>query len=173
METVGPLDLFHYIYAIFHSSVYRQRYRELLCLDFPRVFVCQEKRLAKQLIALSDQLVAWHLMRDVQPSREFLGANSVASRSVAAGFPKHQDCNIYLNNVAHLPGVSRQVWQYQVGSHQVARKWLKDRRDRPLSDLELQTYARIIAAIENALVICQQIDRAIDSAGGWQQAFAV
>ena len=38
--TVDTLDhdlLFNYIYAILHSSSYRERYREQLMIDFPRI----------------------------------------------------------------------------------------------------------------------------------------
>ena len=33
----GPEDVFHYIYALFHSPAYRQRYDQFLRADFPRV----------------------------------------------------------------------------------------------------------------------------------------
>lgn len=32
-----PEAIFYYIYAIFHSPTYRQRYAEFLKIDFPRV----------------------------------------------------------------------------------------------------------------------------------------
>ena len=34
-ETFGPEDVFHYIYAMFHSPTYRQRYDQFLRADFP------------------------------------------------------------------------------------------------------------------------------------------
>jgi len=34
---IGPEDIFHYIYAVFHSPTYRARYAEFLKIDFPRV----------------------------------------------------------------------------------------------------------------------------------------
>ena len=35
--TVGPEDIFHYAYAIFHSPTYRSRYAAFLKIDFPRL----------------------------------------------------------------------------------------------------------------------------------------
>ena len=35
--TFGPEDIFHYIYALFHSPTYRSRYAEFLKIDFPLV----------------------------------------------------------------------------------------------------------------------------------------
>ena len=36
-EEFGPEDVFHYIYAIFHASEYRERYDQFLHADYPRV----------------------------------------------------------------------------------------------------------------------------------------
>lgn len=36
-ESVAPEELFDYIYAVLHSLSYRERYREFLKIDFPRV----------------------------------------------------------------------------------------------------------------------------------------
>ena len=35
--TVGPEDVFQYMYAVFHSPEYRRRYAEFLKIDFPRL----------------------------------------------------------------------------------------------------------------------------------------
>src|SRR5437660_1442652 len=35
-QTFGPEDIFSYMYAIFHSPAYRERYAEVLKIDFPR-----------------------------------------------------------------------------------------------------------------------------------------
>ena len=37
VATFGAEDIFNYIYAIFHSPTYRQRYADFLKIDFPRV----------------------------------------------------------------------------------------------------------------------------------------
>ena len=34
-QTFGPEDVFHYIYAVFHSPTYRERYDQFLRADFP------------------------------------------------------------------------------------------------------------------------------------------
>ena len=37
IETFGPEDVFHYIYAVFHSPAYRERHGQFSRADFPRV----------------------------------------------------------------------------------------------------------------------------------------
>ena len=63
-KTSGPEDIFSYIYAIFHSQSYRDRYAEFLKLDFPRVPVTSERRLFSRLCACGEKLVALHTMRE-------------------------------------------------------------------------------------------------------------
>ena len=36
-HSIGPEDVFHYAYAMFHSPTYRARYAEFLKIDFPRL----------------------------------------------------------------------------------------------------------------------------------------
>jgi hypothetical protein len=50
------------------------------------------------------------------------------------------------------------VFKYQIGGYQVCDKWLKDRKDRALSLDEIQTYCRIVTAIENTIKIQNKID---------------
>ena len=42
-STVGPEDIFDYIYAVLHSPTYRETYKEFLKIDFPRVPFTKDK----------------------------------------------------------------------------------------------------------------------------------
>ena len=44
-------------------------------------------------------------------------------------------------------GVPAEVWSFQVGGHQVCRKWLRDRRGRLLNESDLSAYRAIVDAI--------------------------
>lgn len=61
-KTFGPEDVFHYIYAIFHSPTYRERYAEFLKIDFPRVPITSNRRQFHRLCALGAELVSLHLL---------------------------------------------------------------------------------------------------------------
>jgi predicted helicase len=64
IKTFAPEDIFNYIYAIFHSPEYRQRYAEFLKIDFPRVPLTSNKQLFWQLANKGEKLVQLHLMKD-------------------------------------------------------------------------------------------------------------
>ena len=54
--------------------------------------------------------------------------------------------------------IPQAVWAYQIGGYQVCDKWLKDRNGRILSIDEIQTYCRIVTAIQETTEIQNSID---------------
>ncbi|MDE2880973.1 MAG: hypothetical protein OXP70_03910, partial [Acidobacteriota bacterium] len=60
--TFGPEDLLAYIYAVFHSTVYRDRYEAHLKLDFPRVPPCAGVALFRDLVRAGHALLALHTL---------------------------------------------------------------------------------------------------------------
>ena len=36
-DTFAPIDILDYIYAVLHSPAYREKYKEFLKIDFPRI----------------------------------------------------------------------------------------------------------------------------------------
>ena len=57
-KTVGPADIFAWIYAVFHSASYRERYATHLRLDFPHIPPCGNKRLFPNLAKAGHSLLA-------------------------------------------------------------------------------------------------------------------
>jgi predicted helicase len=60
--TFGPENIFHYMYAIFYSPIYRERYAEFLKIDFPRLPLTGNVELFRALCGLGADLVALHLL---------------------------------------------------------------------------------------------------------------
>jgi predicted helicase len=64
-KTVGkttPEDILDYIYAVLHSPNYREKYKEFLKIDFPRVPYPKDKDTFKKLVALGTELRSLHLL---------------------------------------------------------------------------------------------------------------
>ena len=61
-ESLGPEDIVHFIYALFHSPSYRTRYADFLKIDFPRLPLPGELGLFRALASLGGELVALHLV---------------------------------------------------------------------------------------------------------------
>ena len=156
-KTIGPEDIFHYMYAIFHSPTYRQRYAEFLKIDFPRLPLTSDKTLFKQLAKLGKQLVAIHLMEadiDSDSSYPIEGDNLVDKVT-------YKNEKIYINKTQYFANVKENVWQFHIGGYQVCQKWLKDRKGRELNFDDCEHYLYILAALEQTIDLMAKIDATI------------
>ncbi|MEY2829315.1 MAG: hypothetical protein RIQ33_1173, partial [Bacteroidota bacterium] len=61
-NTFAPIDLLDYIYAVLHSPSYREKYKEFLKIDFPRVPYPKDKETFWKLIKLGSELRQLHLL---------------------------------------------------------------------------------------------------------------
>ena len=163
--TFGPEDVFHYIYAILHSPEYRRRYADFLKSDFPRVPVTNCGALFESLAALGKRLTALHLMEaddGEAPVFPVSGDNRVEKVSYAP--PQRR---VWINNEQYFDGVAPDTWEFTIGGYQPAEKWLKDRKNRPLSYDDIAHYCRLCAALAETPRIMASIDETIEAYGGW------
>jgi predicted helicase len=181
VNTVGPEDVFHYMYSLFYSPAYRFRYSEFLKIDFP-VPLTSSLELFNVLCGLGADLVALHLLEDDYDAASWNASQSKdnspfkalitrcagkGSAEVAKGYPKYRDDGVYINPERYFEGVSTEVWDFQVGGYQVCDKWLKDRRGRTLSEADLNHYQRVVVALNETIHLMGEIDRVIEEHGGW------
>ena len=78
-----PEDIFHYVYAAFHSPGYRSRYVEFLKIDFPRLPLTGHPELFRALARLGGKLIALHLLESAQldrPITEYVGGRCPRGR---------------------------------------------------------------------------------------------
>ena len=156
-KTFGPEDIFNYIYAIFHSQGYRDRYAEFLKLDFPRVLVTSERRLFSRLCASGAKLVVLHTMQEGDTddvSFDIPGENVVEQvvyvPPQAAGvealekpaLPAGKIGRVYINTKQFFEGITPKAWEFRIGGYQVCEKWLKDRKGRTLGADDIEHYQR-------------------------------
>ncbi len=172
-ETFGPEDVFHYIYAVFHSPTYRGRYNQFLRADFPRVPPPGNVTMFRELAGLGLRLVEAHLLRSEPVSATPVSFPVPGDNVVAAGHPKYapgdadDDGRVYINTSQYFAGVAPPVWEFRIGGYQPMDKWLKDRRRRALSPYDdLEHYRRMAAAIAETIMQLSVIDGVIENAGG-------
>jgi predicted helicase len=155
--TISALDIFHYIYAIFHSPTYRMSYADFLKIDFPRLPLTGDKNLFKKLADLGEQLVQIHLMnKDIENDSCFNISGDCIVEKV-----EYKDHKVYINKTQYFDKVMPEVWEFHIGGYQVCQKWLKDRKDRKLSREDLENYLYILAALEKTQELMAQIDETI------------
>ncbi|MCP4406121.1 MAG: DNA methyltransferase [bacterium] len=163
----GPEDIFHYIYAIFHSLTYRSRYAEFLKIDFPRVPLTSNVELFRSLCELGQKLVGLHLLESPEVGESITRYPIAGDNSVEKGYPKYvppkdgQPGRITINKTQYFEGVPPEVWEFHIGGYQVLQKWLKDRRGRQLSYEDLTHYQQVVVALQNTMELMKCIDDVI------------
>jgi len=158
--TFGPEDIFHYMYAVFHSPTYRERYAEFLKIDFPRLPLTSDLGLFRALAEKGEELLALHLMESPEldhPIAKFpiTGSNEVEKVRYA------EDGRVYINKTQYFEGVEPEVWGFHIGGYQVLEKWLKDRKGRTLSYDDVTHYGKIVVALKETIRLMQEIDAII------------
>ncbi|HDZ22664.1 hypothetical protein LCGC14_0303890 [marine sediment metagenome] len=159
-KTFGPEDIFHYMYAVFHSPTYRSRYAEFLKIDFPRLPLTGDRKLFAALCKLGGELVGLHLLEAVPAP----AVNYPATGDDTVAKPRYVDTQqrVYINDDQYFEPVPADVWEFHVGGYQVCAKWLKDRKGRPLSYDDITHYRRVVTALGETIRLMSAIDAAID-----------
>ncbi|MCB9422166.1 MAG: DNA methyltransferase [Ardenticatenaceae bacterium] len=167
LDVFTPEDIFHYIYAIFHSPTYRQRYAEFLKIDFPRVPITTNAALFRTLCELGQKLVGLHLLEAPAVSQHITTYPIPGDNTVAKGYPQYtppkgeQAGRVYINKAQYFAGIAPDLWEFRIGGYQVLDKWLKDRRGRALTYDDLTHYQATIVALQQTMALMEQIDAAI------------
>lgn len=168
--TFGPEDIFNYMYAVFHSPAYRERYAEFLKIDFPRLPLTSNVELFRVLCGLGERLVELHLMEkfgSAQPGFPIKGDDTVEKVEYTPSGERPETGRVWINKTQYFEGVAPGVWEFHVGGYQVCHKWLKDRKGRELTNSDKRHYQRVAAALAETITLMQQVDAAIDERGGW------
>lgn len=148
-----PESIFDYIYGVLHSPSYREKYREFLKIDFPRIPYPESRSKFEHYHKYGEQLRKLHLMADVpQSSVSFpVGGDCVVDK------PIYDNGRIYINKTQYFDNVPRSAWDLYIGGYLPAQKYLKDRRGRELSVDEVTHYEKIITVLFETDRIMQEI----------------
>jgi very-short-patch-repair endonuclease len=162
-DEFAPIDLLDYIYAVLHSPSYREKYKEFLKIDFPRVPYPKDKNTFWQLAKLGGELRQIHLLES--PIVESFittfphdGDNIVVKPKFVC--PKEEAIGrVYINETQYFGNVPAPVWNFYIGGYQPAQKWLKDRKNRKLDVDEIYHYQKIIAALSETDRLMKEFDK--------------
>ena len=162
-NTFAPIDLLDYIYAVLHSPTYRERYKEFLKIDFPRVPYPTEQKQFRQLVKLGGELRTLHLMESPTLDKLITGYNVSGDNEV--GKPEYQMTDsknrlgeVRINKTQYFSDVPEVAWHFYIGGYQPAQKWLKDRKGRSLSSDDIGHYQKIIVALTETARLMGEID---------------
>lgn len=157
-EKPSPEQIFYYIYAVLYSNTYRSKYADFLKIDFPRVPFTKNHKWFLKFGEYGRRLVDLHLLKSPGPGPTVVKFHGKGTNKVEELKYEQKEKRLYINPIQHFEGISKQVWQYQIGGYQVCHKWLKDRKGRRLSLDDLKHYCKIATALGKTIVIQKDID---------------
>jgi very-short-patch-repair endonuclease len=169
-KSFAPIDVLDYIYAVLHSPDYREKYKEFLKIDFPRVPYPKDAATFWQMVNLGGELRQIHLLDAPAVSRYITtypnsGDNIVARKMTTAsiGFEltdaENASGRVWINDEQFFDKVPRIAWEFYIGGYQPAQKWLKDRVNRELSVEDIRHYQKIIVALSETERLMREIDK--------------
>jgi predicted helicase len=159
-NTFAPIDILDYIYAVLHSPSYREKYKEFLKIDFPRVPYPKNQEGFWQLVKLGGEIRNLHLLEsetveDYITQYPIQGSNEVVK-------PIFKDCRVHINDEQYFDNVPQLAWEFYIGGYQPAQKWLKDRKGRELSFEDIMHYQKIVVSLTETDRLMKEIDKVID-----------
>jgi hypothetical protein len=167
-NTFAPIDILDYIYAVLHSPTYREKYKEFLKIDFPRVPYPKDKKTFWQLVKLGGEIRQIHLLEsakveDYITSYPKDGDNTITTKVAKKDWElfdeEKQLGRIWINEQQYFDNIPLTAWEFYIGGYQPAQKWLKDRKGRELSYEDILHYQKIIVALSETDRLMKEIDK--------------
>jgi predicted helicase len=163
----APIDLLDYIYAVLHSPTYREKYKEFLKIDFPRVPYPKDVTTFWSLVKLGGQIRQIHLLES--PTVENFITTYPINGTNQVGKIHYENNKVYINydktltsgagGLQYFDNVPQIAWEFYIGGYQPAQKWLKDRKERSLEFEEILHYQKIIVALSETDRLMKEIDK--------------
>ncbi len=167
-NTFAPIDILDYIYAVLHSPTYREKYKEFLKIDFPRVPYPKDQTTFWELVKLGREIRQIHLLEspkveDYMTTYPKGGDNIIATKIGKKDWElfdkENQLGRIWINDTQYFDNIPLAAWEFYIGGYQPAQKWLKDRQKRTLEFDDILHYQKIIVALFETDRLMKQIDK--------------
>ncbi|MGI0105983.1 type ISP restriction/modification enzyme [Salinimicrobium sp. WS361] len=165
--TFSPLDILDYIYAVLHSPEYREKYKEFLKIEFPRVPYPQNADQFWKLVELGGQIRKLHLLESPLLEKRITGypedGDNIITRKITKTSPGYEPDSethgkVWINDQQYFDNVPLIAWEFYIGGYQPAQKWLKDRKGRELSFEDILHYQKMIVALTETNRLMKEID---------------
>jgi predicted helicase len=155
-------QFFDYIYANLHSPSYREKYKEFLKIDFPRIPYPENAEQFNKLATFGEKLRHLHLMENITVSNNFANFPKSGDNKVENLFTEksndYQENKVWINDSQYFGNVPEIAWKFYIGGYQPAQKWLKDRKGRTLTYEDIAHYQKIIFVLNETDRFMKEID---------------
>jgi len=152
-----PEDILDYIYAYLHNPIYRNKYKDLLKTDYPRIPYPNNKNEFWDYVKYGNKLRNLHLLHDPIVKKPITTFPNSGSNIVKKYFFK--EGKVFINENQFFGNVPEKVWNYFIGGYQPLQKFLKERKNRILSNEESDCFEEMIVSISETILIMEQMEK--------------
>ena len=145
------LKYFEYIYGVLFSNQYREKYKENLRLDYPRVPIPKNDEEFLNFADAGKRLIELHLMKE-NVSKD-LDLEVDETQNLMIEQVKYQDGKVYISKSTAISGVTEDAWNYYFGGDKVIDKWLKSHKGEVLDYDKFSHLKKIVAIVEETIKI--------------------
>jgi predicted helicase len=158
-DVFTPIDILDYVYAVLHSPQYRERYKEFLKIDFPRVPYPADAKQFRSLAKIGEKLRKLHLLDGVEPV-DGIADFPIPGSDVVEIVPDHDPGTnrVLINNTQFFDNIPLEAWEFYIGGYRPAQFWLKKRKGRTLEFGDIQHYRKIIRVLMETAAVMGEID---------------
>jgi predicted helicase len=121
------LDLFDYCYGILNSQAYRDKYKSLLSIDFPRVPVPTSLDFFDGIVSLGRELRKLHMFESVVDNVLEISFIGDGDRVVSSLRYDPTQERVFINRAQHFSNVRPELWGFYFGGYNGLQKWFKEK----------------------------------------------
>ena len=155
LKNKTPEQILYYIYAVLYSPTYREKYKEDLAYDYPRIPFTDNKNTFEAMQTFGEKLVNLHLLKTSNKTNHGFaveGDNSIHK-------PHIFENKLYINDTQYFDNVGDEVFNYSIGGYRVLEKYIKAREVFTGDDIiHLQ---KVIAVIAETIIIQSDINTSV------------
>ena len=156
---VTPENIFYYIYAILYSPNYREKYKDFLKNDFPRIPYPKKIEDFQKLVSFGNELCLLHLLESSKIN-QFITTYPVIGTDLVEKI-EYKNEKVFINNSQFFGNVPEQSWNLYIGGYQPAQRWLKDHKGHTLTSDNIEYYQKMIVALVETTKIMDEINKII------------
>jgi hypothetical protein len=167
---VNPEQTVQYLLAILHSEVYREKYREFLRRDFPRIPLPLSSKMFTELVAIGQRIDAIYTASTPTSENQLPDLVGIRPKVERASWANG---HVWLDDSheSGFKGVDQESWNMRVGGYQILDRWLKQRKGQTLSEDQCRDFATLVTRMRKLGELVAQVEICINEHGGWPNAF--
>lgn len=140
--------VFYYIYALLYCPKYREGFAEQLQIDYPKIPFTSDFNLFLNVSNIGKSLVELHLLTSKELTNPLIKFNGKGDNKVTAIDFREIDKQLYINDTQYFSGVSKAMWEWEVGKNKPIQRWIKNTKDKELGLNETLEFTKICTAIK-------------------------